>query len=83
MEVGGTLCDRTEVGVTLTLTLATRENVDELLLLPPTRLEVGSVEVEEVREGEPLPLLLPLGVLRYTLAVGGALYEREEVPLES
>jgi hypothetical protein len=36
-----------------------------------------------VREGEPLLLLLPLGVLRYTLAVGGTLYEREEVPLES
>ena len=73
MEVGSTLCDRTELGVTLTLKLATRESVEELLLLPPTRLEEGSVEVEEVRDGEPLPLLLPLGVLRGTLAEGTVL----------
>ena len=81
VEVGSRLCERTELGVTLTLKLAARESVEEPLLLPPTRLEEGSVVVEEEREGEPLPLLLPLGVLRSTLVVGRVLKVREELPL--
>lgn len=58
--MGEALVVRSRLGVGSALLLATRESVEEPLLLPPTRLWVGRVEVEGDRVGEPLPLPLPL-----------------------
>jgi len=63
------------------LGLATRESVEDALLLPPTRLKEGSPVVDGEREEDTVPEPLPLKVLMFTLPVGSALGVRMELRL--